>query len=426
MRRTGPATMTGAGGWRRLERPVAIACVTLQLAAAAALVLVLQADRAAGAFPGSSLVADTASAAGTAATLAIGLFIVIRRPGNVTGWLLVLFNLGWAVNNLAAAWVEYSATVAPLPSVPLAVWLTTWPSGSSLPMFALLILLFPDGRAASPRWRRFGRVVLAWAVILSLILAFAPGPTQALALHGLSIGNPMGLGGTAGSILAGFADPTPLVNIVLVALAAISAVLRFRRSTGLERQQLKWLACAVTVTIVAWLVDAAIMAAYPTMAHAPGWARAWNIAMADVDVLLPIAIGIAVLRYRLYEIDRIISRTVSYAILTALLATIYAAGLLGLQGILAPFTGGGGPAAVAASTLVVFALFAPARRRIQHLVDRRFNRARYDAEREIQRFAAHIRDEVDLALLGAELEAVAERTLLPARVGIWLRSGSGR
>jgi len=417
MRRPDPAVI------ERFELPVAAALVAVQVAMATAQVALTQLGRAHGAFPGSSLPGDAGGAAGVVATLAVGSFIIARRPGNLIGWLFVLFGLGWGVNNLAAVYVEYATTVGPLPAVSLAIWLTTWPSGSSLPMLALLILVFPDGRPPTPRWRRFGAVLVGWAFVDSLIMGFAPGPTQSLALDGLPVGNPLGLGGPLGSILAGIADPTPMINIALVAGAAISLVRRFRRSRGLERQQLKWLAYAVMVIVGLWLSSVPITTAYPSLAQAPDWAHLWNAVVIDAYVLLPAAAAVAILRYRLYEIDRIISRTVSYAVVTGLLAALFVATVLALQGLLAQFTAGNG-LAVAGSTLVVAASFQPLRRRVQRVVDRRFNRARYDAEHMLADFAAHVRDDVELQGLVDEIIRVTGLTVAPASAAVWLRSAA--
>jgi hypothetical protein len=408
----------------RFELPIAVTLAAVQVAMAVAQVALIQAGRAHGAFPGSSLPGDVAGAAGIVATLAVGSFIIARRPGNLIGWLFVLSNLGWGVNNLAAAYVEYATTAGPLPAASVAAWLTTWPSGSSLPMLALLILVFPDGRAPSRRWRRFGAVLVGWAIVDSLIMGFAPGPTQALAMKGLPVRNPLGLGGLPGAVLAGIADPAPMVNIALVAGAAVSLVRRFLRSRGLERQQLKWLAYAVMVIVVVWLSSVPIMAAYPSLAQAPDWARLWNALVIDAYVLLPAAAAVAILRYRLYEIDRIISRTVSYAVVTGLLAALFVGTVLALQGLLAQSTAGNG-LAVAGSTLVVAASFQPLRRRVQRAVDRRFNRARYDAERILADFAAHVRDDVELQALVDEIVRVTGLTVAPALAAVWLRGAPG-
>ena len=188
---------------------------------------------------------------------------------------------------------------------------------------------------------------------------------------------------------------------------------RFRRSLGVERLQLKWFtygAVIDVVILVVWILGVLdpVVGALSALVFAPA---------------LPLAIAIAILRYRLYDIDRIISRTLAYALLTALLAAVYVAGFLGLEAILGPFTKSGGPVAVAASTLAVFALFAPVRQRIQGIVDRRFNRRRYDAAREVDAFAAHIRDEVEVERLTVALEGTLERTMQPASAAIWLEAG---
>jgi hypothetical protein len=192
-------------------------------------------------------------------------------------------------------------------------------------------------------------------------------------------------------------------------------VVRFRRSRGVERQQLKWLASVAAVAAPALVVAIRSSGSVSDVA--------WFVVLLSLG-LLPIAIGIAILRYRLYDIDRIISRTLAYAVLTAVLAAVYLVGFLGLQSALTPFTENGGPVAVAASTLAVFALFQPVRRRIQTIVDRRFYRSRYDAAREIESFAARVRDEVEVDRLAVALSITLERTMQPASASIWLRSGA--
>jgi hypothetical protein len=410
---------------RSLERPLAVVLVGAQGAMVAAHVALSELGRAHPPFSASALPIDIAGGIGSLAFAAVGLLIVLRRPGNRIGWLFLLANLGWDLNGLATSYVEFAAAVRPLPATALATWLTTWPGPLSLIAYMLLIVLFPDGRAPSPRWRRFAQFVVAWGVVHAVMSAFASGPVESLQLDGLNVDNPLGLGDPLGSILATLAyGVLEFLSIVLIAIAAVSMVLRLRRSTGLERQQLKWLASAVALTVLLWIANVPILIAYSSLANAPPFVRFMNFfAISGGEVGIPIAAGIAILRYRLYDIDRIISRTLAYAVLTAILAAVYLVGFLGLQSVLAPFTANGGPVAVAASTLVVFALFQPVRRRIQRAVDRRFYRSRYDAQREIESFAARVRDEVEVDRLAGAISSTLERTMQPASASIWLRPG---
>ena len=203
-----------------------------------------------------------------------------------------------------------------------------------------------------------------------------------------------------------------------MAVASVAAiVIRFRRSVGAEHQQIKWFASAAVVEFAAIFVMSA-----PSVALPPPFDALAAIVLAP---LIPIAVGIAILRYRLYDIDRIISRTVSYGAVTGILAVVFVGTILGLQTILASFYSGSS-VAVAASTLVVAAIFQPLRRRVQSVVDRRFNRSRYDAERTAAAFSTHLRDEVDLANLNAEVRQVIAATVAPVTVGLWIRQGGRR
>ena len=405
---------------------LAASLVVLQLALIVVQVVLSELGRAYPPFSASSVALDLEGGLTEMLFPALGLLVVARRPGNPMGWLFVLAYLGWTANNAGAAYAEYATAVAPLPGVPLAVWLTTWPGSASIVILVLLIVLFPDGRAPSPRWRRFAEFAVGWGIASSLLAAFAPGPTQAFQVEGLSIDNPVGLSGPLGQVVEVIANPAPLVSVALVVLATISVVGRLRRSAGLERQQLKWLAYSVVLAAVLWAADVPVMVAFSSLRDAPAWARLVNTVSTGSGGLIPLGAAIAILRYRLYDIDRIISRTVSYAALTAVLATVYVAGSLGLEAALVPLTKGGGVIAVAASTLAVFALFQPVRRRIQAVVDRRFNRSRYDAEREIDRFAAHVRDEVEVERVADALAATLARTMQPASAAVWLRSEGQR
>ncbi|HEY8870123.1 MAG TPA: hypothetical protein VIM30_12150 [Candidatus Limnocylindrales bacterium] len=406
-----------------LEPPIATVLVAAQVAMVAGHVALSELGRAHPPFSASALPIDVAGGIGSLAFAAVGLLIVLRRPGNRIGWLFVLANLGWDLNGLATSYVEFAHAVRPLPAVEIATWLTTWPGPLSLIAFMLLIVLFPDGRAPSPRWRRFAQVAVAWGIVHSVMSAFASGPVQSLQLDGLNVDNPLGLGDPLGTVLATLAyGLLELLSVVMVAIAAISMVIRLRRSTGLEHQQLKWLTSAVVLTAILWIANTPIVIAYSSLTAAPPLIRLVNFILISGDVCIPIAAGIAILRYRLYDIDRIISRTLAYAVLTAILAGVYVVGFLGLQSVLAPFTANGGPVAVAASTLVVFALFAPVRRRIQVAVDRRFYRSRYHAAREIESFAARVRDEVEVDRLAVALSTTLKRTMQPVSASIWLRS----
>ncbi len=273
------------------------------------------------------------------------------------------------------------------------------------PMVALLL---PDGHLPGPNWHWPARAIAIVIAIGEASVLVQRGPIgDSLANNPLGVADGWlaflsGLGGS----LAAFALPVSL----FLALAGVAV--RFRRSRDVEREQLKWFVAAYGVVVVFLLLSLADGATQPTVFDV---ISVWSLS------LPPIAIGIAVLRYRLYEIDRIISRTLTYGVLTVVLVAVYLLGFAVLQAVLSPLTSGGGPVAVAASTLAVFALFQPIRRRLQVTMDRRFNRSRYDAQRTVEGFGAHLRDEVDLERVGGELRAVVGRSLAPSSIGVWLR-----
>ncbi len=344
----------------------------------------------------------------------VGVVIASRRPRNAIGWLFLAVGLGLALSNFSTAYADYGLFADP-GSLPGAVWVA-WPATWSDPFFflavSLLLVLFPDGRPVSRRWRPVLWLLAAAAAVGVLSSAFRPGP---IFEESLPVENPLGV-----EALAGTLDAVDTVVFLLFGLAIVvsgaSAIARFRRARGEERQQLKWLALAAGLLItgfVAMAVAGALGAGDKLAGMLIG------IAVAAV----PVAAGIAILKYRLYEIDRIVNRTLVYAAVTALLAGLYFGIVIGLQ---AAFSGlaRGNDLAIAGSTLAVAALFRPARGRIQALVDRRFYRRRYDAAQALAAFSARLRDEVDLDRLGHDLGAVVRDTMQPAHVSLWLRPAS--
>jgi hypothetical protein len=343
----------------------------------------------------------------------LGWLVASRRPDNTIGWVFLVVGLSQALATFAGTYATYGAVTGSgdLPLAAEVAWVGSWSWG---PGFVLLItlcvLLFPDGRLPSARWRPV--LWLAWAAVGLVVvpMAIAAWPIRSVTLA--TNGPPEG---EIGLELALTLQQVGLVAASLAALGSVAAlVARFVRSRGSEREQLKWVTFAGAIEI-------AFIASTPFVQVAPGGDALTVVVGLLVPPLLPLAAAIAILRYRLYEIDRIISRTVSYALLTALLAAAYVAAFLALEGLLAPLTESGGSVAVAASTLVVFALFAPVRARISALVDRRFDRSRYDAELTVQRLAGRLRDETDLDALAAEVETVVRSALAPSVVAIWTR-----
>jgi hypothetical protein len=270
---------------------------------------------------------------------------------------------------------------------------------------SLVLLLTPTGTLPSPRWRWWARLTVAAAVVLLVAMAVARGPFDP---RYQVLGGPFGYRGQGGVLLV-VNQLALAITTLAVVVGAASLVVRFRRAGGVERQQLRW---------VAWAAALAVLGAVVALGGVAVGATAvvnWTISICFA--VLPVAIGAAILRYRLYDLDRIISRSLAWGLLTLLLGGGYAGIVLGLGQLL----GRESALVVAAATLAVAALFQPARRRIQAAVDRRFNRSRYDAAKTIEAFSARLRDEIDLDTLTAELLAVVHQTMEPTRVSLWLR-----
>ena len=283
-------------------------------------------------------------------------------------------------------------------------------------MGTFLLILFPDGRLPSARWR-----VVAWLsagviVIVTLSEAFRPGELAAAR----GVDNPYGIA-VAEHMPLRLAGGMNVLLVLCILAAATSVVLRFRRARGRERLQIKWFAYAgALVAVLLGLAMAGELVADLLGAERPLGLRLVENAVSASAVGLPLAIGIAVLRHDLYEIDVVINRTLVYGVLTVILAGTYLGLVLLLQLALSPLTEGN-ELAVAGSTLAVAALFRPARRRIQALVDRRFYRRKYDATQTLAAFSARLREEVELDTLSAELRGVVHETMQPAHVSLWLR-----
>jgi hypothetical protein len=344
----------------------------------------------------------------------VGAVIVARQPRNRIGWLCCAVGLliGPAYFAQAYAWYALVNRPGSLPGGLAMAWLGEWPWFVALGfVLTFLLLLFPNGRLVSRRWR-----VVAWAAAADLALnavwgAFKPTLDS---LEPQIFPNPLALQQVEATF--DLLGPVVLVGLgLLTILSAISMVVRFRRARGAERQQLKWVTYATAVSVLVWLV----FAATDLQSRLPD-ALAAVIGAVFVGAV-PVAIGIALLRYRLYDIDRLINRTVVYGLLTALLAGVYAGAVL----VLGQVFGGVGrdpPSwAVAGATLAMAALFQPARGRIQAAVDRRFNRRKYNTAKTIEAFSTRLRDQVDLDTLSTELLAVVGQTMEPSQVSLWLR-----
>jgi hypothetical protein len=270
-------------------------------------------------------------------------------------------------------------------------------------------LLLPDGRLRSRRWR----VVVATSVA-GTTLAVVAGSLAPARLESTPIDNPFGLAGTAGRVASVVAMIGVLLSWVSLPAAGVCVVLRFRASSGVERQQLRWVALGAAGAVAGLLL--ALPGGLELLPNA--WVNTVVSNLVYPAFLCsPVAIAVAVLRYRLWDLDRLVSRTVTYALVTALLVLPY----LAILPAVTRLAGDAGSLAVAAATLAAVAVFQPLRRRVQDLVDRRFNRRRYDAARTVEAFAARLREQVDLDALSAELLAVVEQTVAPTRASLWLR-----
>jgi hypothetical protein len=351
--------------------------------------------------PGSAPLLVAAVSAAT-----VGALLGSRRPAHPVGWLLLGLGLLVVADVVVSGYVNYGLVVRP-GALPAASYLAGIANGIAVLWLAcggFVLLLTPTGSLPSPRWRWSARLAAAAPVLL--VLLFAVDPQPMLPEHP-DIGNPLAVPVPAGLLLAVAAVDAVVVLATLV-VAAGSLVVRFRRARGTERQQLRWLAYAAALAAAALLVAAAAVA----MAK-DGVVLA---ALGTCVALLPLATGASIMRYRLYDLDRIISRTLAYGLLTLLLGGGYAGIVLGLGQLL----GRDSSLVVAAATLAVAGVFQPARRRVQAVVDRRFNRRRYDAAQTIAAFSARLRQQVDLDTLTAELLTVVEQTMQPTRVSLWL------
>jgi hypothetical protein len=353
---------------------------------------------------------QTVEALGVLGAPLLGALIVWRQPTNRYGWVWCLLGLAAAVSGAAFAYEFWAWYVAPVqPGGFEAAWLGTVTDTLKFGLFPLALLLFPDGRPPSPRWRPVVWATVLVAVIWTLSSAVAPGPM----IEGTP--NPISwLYGTPAELARWWSaiEQNWLVRL-LIAVGGLSLLARLRHARGRQRQQVKWL------TYVGVLLAATLVVQLNW--HPMGLALA--VYLAAIQWAIYLAIGIAILRHRLYDIDRLINRTLVYGLLTAILGLVYAGGVFVVGQLLNP-AGGESGLAVAASTLMVAALFRPLRRRVQTAVDRRFNRRRYNAAKTIEGFSSRLREEPDLDTLSTELLAVVDQTMEPTRVSLWLRPSS--
>jgi hypothetical protein len=339
----------------------------------------------------------------------VGALLVARVPGNAIGPIFCLTGAILGVGDFVFQYADHALFISSgLPGGEAAAWLQNFGLPPSFGLLGVALLLFPDGRLPSRRWRPALWLAIAGIGLNAIGYALRPGPLDE---PFASVSNPLGIGGTFELMdaLSGFGW---MFMGASVALAAVASSIRLRRSHGLERAQLKWLALAAAITGVAVVSD---VVSY--FVSADGINELRNAVLGLGFALFPVATGAAILRYRLFDIDVVINRALVYGALTATLAATYL-GLVLLVGLAVGRSG----FAVAASTLAVAALFRPARARIQDAVDRRFYRHRYDAAQALEAFGTRLRDEVDLEAVGSELRAAVRDTLQPAHLTLWLPS----
>jgi hypothetical protein len=346
----------------------------------------------------------------------VGAVVGSRRPENPIGWLFCAIGIFAAIVLLSSEYAAYVLLAQPdsLPGGLAMVWIRAWVWVPYVGFFVLLFLVFPEGWPQSRALRWFASLVLFVIAYGTILAAFSPGPIDAI---GGAVDNPLGMEALRGVGTNSAVGPLESVLYALGIVAAASLFGRMRRARGVQRQQLKWFAYATVV-----LVGGVVLGFTVSEATGVQWLGEIGFVLRMVGLTgLPIAIGIAVLRYRLYNIDRIINRTLVYGSLTATLLALYFGGIVVLQRIFVLLTGEKSTVAVVASTLLIAALFTPLRRRIQSGIDRRFYRRKYDARKTLEAFSLTLRDETDLEALSGDLVGVVRETMQPAHVSLWLR-----
>jgi hypothetical protein len=342
---------------------------------------------------------------------AVAVPICLRQRRNPVGWILLLGSFFLSLQSISQyyavfTWQQYGGR---LPGTLLASWISQWSWALPYTCFMLLLLLFPTGKLLSHRWRWVGVVAVAYTMFLMILVAVSS--PMAIELPGtvISIPNPAGLWELSAErwgVLFGFFW---LPVLLLILLSATSIALRWRQAGGAERQQIKVVAYAVMLIVVVLIAGSLIESVW------------YDMAVDLAFLLLPFAFALAILRYRLYDIDVVIRKTLAYAVLTGLLALVYFSSVILLQQLFTTSTGQeDSPVAVVLSTLLIAALFSPLRRRIQQLIDRRFFRQRYDAQQVLASFGAAVRNETDPDQLTAELLRVVQETMQPTSVAVWL------
>src|SRR5215210_6379581 len=348
----------------------------------------------------------------------VGAVVVPRLPPeNPIGWLFCAIGFIWAVLHFSGEYAIYTLLAAPrsLPGGEVASWIYSWPWVLALGLIVFLGLLFPNGRLPSDRWRWFARLSALLTLVGAFLAAFSPGLPVGLP----AIRNPLGI-----EVLPDAYQPVQALMLALIAVSTTSLLVRRFYATGVERQQTKWFTYTTAVAAGGAIFKYVISEPLDLV-----WLGRVGYALVLIGLAgLPISMGIAITRYRLYEIDIIINRTLVYGALTATLALVYFGGVTATQEIFQTLTGQEQQPqlVIVISTLVIAALFNPLRRRIQSFIDRRFYRRKYDARKTIERFSAKLRDETDLDALSDDLVGIVRETMQPEHVSLWLRSPQDR
>ena len=344
----------------------------------------------------------------------VGALVASRRPENAIRWIFCVLGVTLGAAFSAQFYADYSLIVRPgsLPGGGIAIWSLSWtaPVLSTAPTFVLL--LFPNGRLLSHRWRPVAWLAVGAAAMGVVGLAFQPGTLDE---DHPSVTNPFGIGGRVGEVLDLISSVGAALATVALLLSLVSMVVRFWRSRGEEHQQIKWIAYAGAIMITAFLLTEVVSGR--GLISDLVWAAGF-VAL----VGLPIVVGVAILKYRLYDIDVVINRTLVYGSLTVTLALTYSGSVALLQYLLRTLTAQETQLAVVASTLAIAALFQPLRRRIQEVIDRRLYRRKYDATKTLKAFGARLREETDLDRLGDEMVTVVRETMQPVHASLWIRS----
>ena len=330
----------------------------------------------------------------------LGGLIASRRPESPYGWLWLGYGTGFALSSLADTYITFTrvAGSGPLPLSWPVYLLSPVGWAASVILVPFILLLFPDGRLPSPRWRFLAWAYVVTVAVILLLVPFRPDIAR----------NPFGITGPVGETIVGVTSAGVFVVFAAIVASALSLVVRYRHAAGIQRQQLKWVAYAATL-VGAWIVGDVLFSR--------GFARG-VLGPLLLNIFGTVAVGIAILRHRLYDIDVIINRTLVYGALTATLALVYVGGVVGLQAALRSLTGQESTLAIVASTLAIAALFSPLRRRVQGFVDRRFYRRKYDAAKTLEAFNARLREETDLYALSEDLVRVARGTVQPQHVSL--------